>query len=94
MAMCPPAAAINKGVEPTLELASTATPVFARNRRHLATAPFRDRRKLDSEEALITNVQPSPECETGQWIKGPIETNGNYTVLNSRNGFSKTYQAK
>ena len=50
--------------------------------------------ELNSEEALIANMQPSRECESGHWIKVTIETNGNYTVLNSRNGFSKTYQAK
>jgi beta-lactamase superfamily II metal-dependent hydrolase len=45
----------------------------------------------NSPEAFLANLEE--KCE-GKWIKVSVEKNGAYTVLNSRNKFSKTYQAK
>ena len=50
--------------------------------------------ELNSEADLIANFQSSRECETAHWIKATIEPDGKFTVLNSRNGFSKSYQSK
>ncbi len=49
---------------------------------------------LNSSDDLIANLQSSRECETGRWIRVTVDRGGKFTVLNSRNGFSKSYQAK
>lgn len=51
-------------------------------------------RELNSEEKLIANLEPSRECQGAHWIKVTVAPGGKYTMLNSRNGFAKSYQAK
>jgi hypothetical protein len=54
---------------------------------------------LDSDRAhntqldMIANVEDTPAC-AGYWIKASVQPNGNFTVINSRNGFTKSYVAR
>jgi beta-lactamase superfamily II metal-dependent hydrolase len=41
----------------------------------------------------IANLEPSAECK-GHWLKVTVESDGKYTVTNSRNNVSKTYPAQ
>jgi hypothetical protein len=41
----------------------------------------------------IANLEPTAECQ-GHWLKVSVESDGKYTVSNSRNNFSKTYTAR
>ncbi|MBI3472743.1 MAG: MBL fold metallo-hydrolase [Candidatus Solibacter usitatus] len=45
----------------------------------------------NAEEKFIAN--PDETCQ-GQWIKVSAQSNGDFTVTNGRNGFSKTYKKK
>jgi competence protein ComEC len=47
----------------------------------------------NTKEDMIANLEPSEQCQ-GHYIKVAIESNGKFTVTNSRNGFSQTYQAR
>lgn len=47
----------------------------------------------NTDEQLIANLAPTEECE-GHWIKASVSKSGEYTVTNSRNGYSKTYRAR
>ncbi len=40
---------------------------------------------------FIANLQDSPD---GKWIKISVETNGTFTVTNTRNNFTKTYKPR
>lgn len=42
---------------------------------------------------MIANLDESKRCQ-GHWIKASVQPNGSFTITNSRNGFSKTYQAR
>jgi hypothetical protein len=42
---------------------------------------------------MIANLEPSAECK-GNWLKASVDSNGEYTLTNPRNSFSKTYEAK
>ncbi len=50
-------------------------------------------REHNTGENLIANLTPEQEC-AGHWLKVSVAQDGRYTVTNSRNGFSKTYQAR
>jgi beta-lactamase superfamily II metal-dependent hydrolase len=39
---------------------------------------------------MIANYEDTPQC-TGNWIKASVQSNGKFTVTNSRNNFSKNY---
>jgi beta-lactamase superfamily II metal-dependent hydrolase len=45
---------------------------------------------IQSDEKMIANLDPSEQCK-GNWIRATVKSNGNYTVTNSRNNFSKSY---
>jgi len=47
----------------------------------------------NTSEELTANLVATDSCE-GHWIKASIHPDGSYTITNSRNGFSKTYQPK
>jgi beta-lactamase superfamily II metal-dependent hydrolase len=47
----------------------------------------------NTAENMIANLEETTDCQ-GHWIKASIEPDGKYSVTNSRNGFSKTYQAQ
>jgi hypothetical protein len=55
---------------------------------HFAVAGGKDNNATDP---FIAN--PDEKCE-GKWIKVSVDKNGNYTVTNSRNKYSKSYKAK
>ena len=42
---------------------------------------------------MIANLGETADC-AGHWIKASVESNGRFTVTNSRNGFSKTYTTR
>jgi competence protein ComEC len=42
---------------------------------------------------MIANFEDTPTC-TGKWIKASVQSNGKFTVANSRNGFIKSYIAR
>jgi len=42
---------------------------------------------------MIANLGSTPECK-GYWLKVTVEHNGKFTVMNGRNGFSKSYLAR
>jgi hypothetical protein len=45
---------------------------------------------IQTDEKMIANLEPTEECK-GNWIRVTVKPNGNYTVTNSRNNFSKSY---
>ena len=47
----------------------------------------------NTSEEMIANLDPTPQCQ-GHWVKVTVESNGRFTVTNSRNNFSKTYMAR
>ena len=57
---------------------------------HLALALPRE---LNTRDEMIANLESTEECK-GNWIKASVTPNGNYTVTNGRNGFSKTYASR
>ena len=42
---------------------------------------------------MIANLEPTPECK-GYWVKVTVVPNGNFTIMNARTGFNKTYRAR
>ena len=42
---------------------------------------------------MIANMEPSTECK-GNWIRVDVQSNGQFTVTNGRNDFSKTYRVR
>lgn len=49
--------------------------------------------KHNTDEQLTANLGETEGCQ-GSWIHARVHADGSYTVTNSRNGYSKTYQAK
>ncbi|HEX4594700.1 MAG TPA: MBL fold metallo-hydrolase [Bryobacteraceae bacterium] len=47
----------------------------------------------NTSQDRIANLEPTDECQ-GRWLKVRVESDGKYTVTNSRNNFSKTYTAR
>jgi competence protein ComEC len=47
----------------------------------------------NTSEERIANLEPTAQCQ-GHWLKVTVESNGRFTVTNSRNNFSKTYAAR
>ena len=47
----------------------------------------------NTDREMIANLTETENCQ-GHWIKASVRKDGAYTVVNSRNGHSKTYQAK
>jgi beta-lactamase superfamily II metal-dependent hydrolase len=56
---------------------------------HYYTTPGAE--KVNSAPDFIANLADSPD---GKWIKVSAQTNGTFTVTNSRNNFSKTYKPR
>lgn len=46
----------------------------------------------NTTEDKIANLGETEGCE-GHWIKATVQADGSFTILNSRNGFSKSYQS-
>ena len=49
--------------------------------------------KHNTSESMIANFEETAECE-GNSIKASVERDGTFTIVNGRNGFSKTYKAR
>jgi beta-lactamase superfamily II metal-dependent hydrolase len=49
-------------------------------------------RALNTDEDKLANLGETEGCE-GHWIKATVQADGSFTILNSRNGFSKSYQS-
>ena len=47
----------------------------------------------NTAENMIANLGETENCE-GHWIKASVSQNGEFTITNGRNGFSKTYAAR
>ena len=47
----------------------------------------------NAQERLTANLGGTEQC-AGAWIRARVDAAGTYTLTNSRNGFSKTYQVK
>jgi beta-lactamase superfamily II metal-dependent hydrolase len=47
----------------------------------------------NTAENMIANLEETADCQ-GHWLKASIERSGKFLVINSRNGFSKNYQAR
>lgn len=47
----------------------------------------------NAQERLTANLGGTEGC-AGAWIRARVDAGGTYTLTNSRNGFSKTYQVK
>jgi competence protein ComEC len=57
---------------------------------HLALSTSRE---VQAGEQMIANMEATAECK-GNLLKASIDSNGQFTITNLRNGFSKTYQSK
>jgi hypothetical protein len=42
---------------------------------------------------MIANLEETADCK-GHWIKASVEPGGRFTIVNGRNGFSRTYTAR
>jgi beta-lactamase superfamily II metal-dependent hydrolase len=47
----------------------------------------------NTAQEMIANLEETSDCK-GHWIKASVEPNGRFTIVNGRNGFSKTYVAR
>ena len=47
----------------------------------------------NTAEEMIANLEESEACE-GHWLRASVAADGTFTMLNSRNGFSRTYTAR
>jgi beta-lactamase superfamily II metal-dependent hydrolase len=50
-------------------------------------------KEVNSADDMIANMEPTAEC-TGNLLKASVDSKGQFTMTNLRNGFSKTYQSK
>ncbi len=49
--------------------------------------------KHNTSPDMIANLEETAACQ-GHWIKASVEQSGRYTIVNGRNGFSRTYMAR
>jgi len=47
----------------------------------------------NTSESMIANFEETADCK-GNWIKASVERDGRFTIVNGRNGFSRTYTAR
>ena len=47
----------------------------------------------NTSEDMIANFEETADCK-GHWIKAIVEPSGRFTVINGRNGFSRSYTAR
>jgi competence protein ComEC len=57
---------------------------------HLALSTPKD---VQAGEQMIANLGATADC-TGNLLKASVDANGQFTITNLRNGFSKSYQSK
>jgi hypothetical protein len=49
--------------------------------------------KHNTAPDMIANLEHTAECQ-GRFIKASVESTGQFTVMNGRNGFSRRYKAR
>jgi competence protein ComEC len=47
----------------------------------------------NTAEDMTANLEDTADCK-GNWIKASVDPSGRFTIVNGRNGFSKTYTAR
>ena|ERR1051326_4585443 len=47
----------------------------------------------NTSEEMMANLEPTADCR-GHWLKVTVEADGRFSVINSRNNFSRTYAAR
>jgi beta-lactamase superfamily II metal-dependent hydrolase len=57
---------------------------------HLALAIPKE---VNTGEQMIANMEPTDQCR-GNLLKASVDSKGQFTITNLRNGFSKTYQSR
>jgi len=57
---------------------------------HLSLAVDKDH---NTSENMIANLEDTAECK-GNWLKASVAANGDFTLTNGRNGFSKAYRTR
>jgi beta-lactamase superfamily II metal-dependent hydrolase len=50
-------------------------------------------KEVNTDEKMIANMEPTAQCQ-GNLLMLSVASNGDYTITNLRNGFSKTYKSK
>jgi competence protein ComEC len=50
-------------------------------------------KEVNTDEKMIANLEPTAECK-GNLLRVSVDANGQFTMTNLRNGFSKTYEAR
>ena len=50
-------------------------------------------KEVNAGEQMIANMERTAECK-GNILKASVDSKGQFTITNLRNGFSKTYQSK
>jgi beta-lactamase superfamily II metal-dependent hydrolase len=48
----------------------------------------------NTDERMIANLEATDEGDKGHWIRASVQPNGELTITNSRNSFSKTYKPR
>ena len=59
----------------------------------LIVSPLDKDPKHNTSESMIAHFEETADCK-GNWIKASVERDGRFTIVNGRNGFSKTYTAR
>jgi beta-lactamase superfamily II metal-dependent hydrolase len=49
--------------------------------------------KHNTSPDMIANFEETAECQ-GHWIKATVDSNGQFTMTNGRNGYSRSYKAR
>jgi competence protein ComEC len=47
----------------------------------------------NTSEDMIANLEDTPDCR-GHWLRASVASDGTFTILNSRNGFSRAYKSR
>ena len=48
----------------------------------------------NTDEKMIANLQATDDGDKGHWIRASVKKNGEFTITNSRNDYSKTYKPR
>lgn len=49
---------------------------------------------LNTDGQMIANLEATDDGDPGHWLKASVAPSGDFTITNSRNGFSKTYSPR
>lgn len=48
----------------------------------------------NTDEKMIANLEATNDGDKGHWIRASVKKNGEFTITNSRNNYSKTYEPR